>query len=168
MLISLKNYQIYKAYIMGAYSIIKAHFKLFFVSVIFCTCVNSFAVERTITPVDSNGNPIYPSKTISMSETADSSATVQLVNSSGNLDLPKEIGVWSKNKNFSHINLICIQIWSCYPNEDILHGPDTYVEVSNSQSTSGTCSAGDGPTDGCNVCLASEPTEKCFWELKKK
>jgi hypothetical protein len=80
----------------------------------------------------------------------------------------KESGAWARQGNFTHINLACFQAWTCHPKQAILHSAESYVAVTKPKQTVGACGAGTGPADSCNVCFASEPTEQCLWELKRR
>jgi hypothetical protein len=82
--------------------------------------------------------------------------------------LASDTGKWIASGPFAQVNVACSQAWECSAGQDILHGPDTYVWRTSSTVTWGVCSAGDGPVDGCNVCLSSPPTDPCEWELRKK
>lgn len=79
-----------------------------------------------------------------------------------------ENGKWVKNRDFSQVNIGCIQTWTCHPKSDILHDASYFVAVTKPQVTNGICSAGGGAIDSCNVCLASEPNIPCKWELRKR
>lgn len=87
---------------------------------------------------------------------------------STSVSVAKEIGIWIKEKNFAQINLACAQTWTCHPKTDLLHSANTYVAVTKPQITTGVCSVAEGPTDSCNVCIASSPKVDCFWEMRNK
>lgn len=80
----------------------------------------------------------------------------------------KEPGKWMKNGDFVQINIGCTQRYTCHPKTSVLHSADTYIAVTKPQVETGVCSAGGGAIDSCNVCLVSEPTEPCMWEVRKK
>lgn len=80
----------------------------------------------------------------------------------------KEPGKWMKNGDPVQANAACMQRYTCHPRTSVLHSEDTFVAVTKPQMKTGVCSAGGGAIDGCNVCLVSEPTEPCMWELRKK
>ena len=77
-----------------------------------------------------------------------------------------EPGKWTKAGPPAPINAWCVQVWRCGPATDIIRDGDKQLIVTESQSTKGTCSAGDGVVDSCNVCLAPEPTATCSWRVE--
>lgn len=80
----------------------------------------------------------------------------------------EDTGTWAKAGSASQINAACLQVWRCGPSNAILHDPRQKVDATSPQSTMGVCSAGSGPVDSCNVCLASPPTKECRWKLVRK
>ena len=80
----------------------------------------------------------------------------------------EEKGIWVKAGAPAQINVACTQVWHCRPATDVLHDESTKVVTTDNEITTGVCSAGDGPIDSCNVCVANEPEEKCLWHLEKK
>jgi hypothetical protein len=77
-------------------------------------------------------------------------------------------GVWYPEEQFAQVNVACFRAYLCRPGMDILHGPDTKLEVSDPERVWGVCSAGDGPIDSCNHCLTNMPAKKCEWKLVPK
>jgi hypothetical protein len=69
---------------------------------------------------------------------------------------------------FAPANAACMQAWTCTPGVPVLHGPDTVVVTTNSDKTWGVCNAAGGPTDSCNSCSASVPSQPCQYWLEKK
>lgn len=76
--------------------------------------------------------------------------------------------VWVGEENFAQLNVACIRVYVCRPGQDILHSADTVLKLSEPQTQTGICSAGDGPIDGCNVCVSNPPSDPCTWELVPK
>jgi hypothetical protein len=58
--------------------------KLLATATVVLAASNATAVVRIITPVDSQGNPTGPSRTVDIPDTPDSSTTVQPVDQNGN------------------------------------------------------------------------------------
>jgi len=79
-----------------------------------------------------------------------------------------EIGTWSKAGNPAQVNVACVQVWSCGPSSAVIYDAKYQVKTTSPQSTTGVCSAGDGPIDSCNICLSAPPTMKCEWSLVSK
>lgn len=79
----------------------------------------------------------------------------------------KSDGAWTPGL-VAPANVGCLQAWLCIPGVDILHDDTTVVVTSPNDKSFGVCSAGDGPADSCNVCLASKPTARCQYWLEKK
>jgi hypothetical protein len=79
-----------------------------------------------------------------------------------------DIGTWVANSDFAQINVFCTRVYKCVPAEDILHSSDSKVVTTDPVLVRGVCSAGDGPADGCNVCLTNNPTSACEWHLEPK
>lgn len=78
-----------------------------------------------------------------------------------------EVGAWQKD-TWTQANIGCLQRWTCHPKSSVLHGADEFVAVTKPANTIGACSAGAGPIDSCNHCLAAEPAAKCVWQIQKK
>ena len=96
--------------------------------------------------------------------------TLLLVSSfiiAGELVGDKSNGLWVAG-NFFQVNVSCTQAWQCIPGVDVLHDPSTVLVTTPNTSTTGVCSAGDGPADTCNVCLANNPKDSCQYWLEKK
>lgn len=70
-------------------------------------------------------------------------------------------GRWAKQGQFVQLNIGCSQAWVCVPRQDVMYSSDLRLSGPERQTTLGACSAGGGPIDGCNYCLAREPEEAC-------
>lgn len=77
-------------------------------------------------------------------------------------------GVWQAASNFAQVNVACTRTYTCGPAKDIMHSADMKVVATDTKLVWGVCSAGQGPVDGCNVCLTNPPKDKCTWSLQKK
>jgi hypothetical protein len=69
---------------------------------------------------------------------------------------------------FAQIHTRCMLAYQCIPGRSILHGPETVVKTTASESSFGVCNAAGGPADGCNSCSASPPTKPCEYWLEKR
>lgn len=78
----------------------------------------------------------------------------------------KSPGRWVPG-NFAQMHTACMMAYQCIPGVDVLHGPDTIVKTTPSESSFGVCNAAGGPTDGCNSCSASPPAKACEYWLEK-
>lgn len=79
-----------------------------------------------------------------------------------------ETGVWAKSGSSAQLHTRCLQTWKCGPKEDIIYGGDKILKATSPKSTLGVCSAGDGPIDSCNYCLANPPKDTCTWTLENR
>ena len=86
---------------------------------------------------------------------------------SGEIVGKKSSGEWIAGP-FAQINIACTQSWNCSTPNGVIHGPDTVVVYSKSESTTGVCNAAGGPVESCNVCAAPKPKNKCEYWLEKK
>lgn len=77
-------------------------------------------------------------------------------------------GIWTTGSQFAQANVACMRTYTCGPAKDIMHSADMKVVSTEPKLVWGVCSAGQGPVDGCNVCLTNPPKDKCIWSLKKK
>lgn len=77
-------------------------------------------------------------------------------------------GIWKTVGAFTHGNLgVCRQTWGCFPNQQVMHGSDTKIVATPSQTLTGFCSTRDNP-ESCEFCSASTspPKENCEWHLE--
>jgi hypothetical protein len=66
-------------------------------------------------------------------------------------------GTWEAG-TFTNISIVCWQKWYCIRPPGIYSADCTGTP---STTTTGACSAGGGPADSCNFCVASPPTQPC-------
>lgn len=79
----------------------------------------------------------------------------------------KSPGKWEAG-SFAQLNLGCLMAYQCKAGVAVLHGPDTVVVTTPSESSFGVCNTAGGDIEGCNVCSASPPTKPCEYWLEKK
>ena len=79
-----------------------------------------------------------------------------------------EDGVWTTGDEFAQVNVFCVRVYKCSPAQDILYDESKKLIVSDPESSTGICSAGNGPVDSCNECLTNPPAKPCEWHLEPK
>ena len=87
------------------------------------------------------------------------------------LDAPSlpEKGTWSLYGQFTHINSVCRQTWTCGPSGQVMHDPDMLLVSTPAKTLTGVCqSSAADPTDPCAACTASwkAPDDVCLWHLE--
>jgi hypothetical protein len=79
-----------------------------------------------------------------------------------------EKGVWVGAKEFSHINIVCVRVYTCGPKDSMIYSADKKLSVTPPVSIRGVCAAGSGPIDSCNLCLTNPPSTSCEWKVVPK
>lgn len=77
-------------------------------------------------------------------------------------------GRWIKDGPFSQMHTACSQAWICVPKQSTMYSAEFKLAGQERQATWGTCAAGGGAVDGCNVCLVSPPEEACALTLEPR
>src|SRR5262245_12498829 len=73
-------------------------------------------------------------------------------------------GVWSAGKPVKLPGIPFCQIkYTCGPKQTGMNDASCKMEA-DSKTVRGACSAGSGPVDSCNSCLAAAPSETCHYK----
>jgi hypothetical protein len=75
---------------------------------------------------------------------------------------------WLRHGQFERVDRSCTQQWDCVPRHPVLHGDDSRIVTTPSETTSGTCLAGNAPIGECSVCSAPIPKTPCDWTLESR
>src|SRR4051794_31864895 len=82
-----------------------------------------------------------------------------------------EAGVWSPSKKFTSSSVAsvgCARLYYCVAGQEMVINSDERVQTTPPETRFGACVAGNGPADGCNACLTSEPEKACEYNIVKK